>query len=197
MNDLSCDRVRGLLPWFVGSDLDAADTVAVRQHLIGCLACRNEAAGLQRAIASLREESGRKVEGVDEAMFTSLQQAIVDRIGTVAAAECALPAVGTLARRWAWVGAAALLVGIGFWWGLGRARDSVWSRAPMTTPAAFEEPKAVPYSGPRAPLRLLGNDGPDDAEPAGNDGTGLRGRDQLRVLVDERMVLPPPRKPPR
>ncbi len=192
----ACKRVRELLPAFAGGDLDPADLEAVRVHLLGCHACRGDAAGYRRALADLRGLADASVPGVDDAFFASMH-------GTVVATCAGGPMRAERARWWRWplaVAAAAALVAVGFWWG--HDRDvSVWDRPPLATTAVLGDPKAVPWAGPRVPLRLLGNDDAGDTgDPAdaidgapatGGVGAGLRARDRLRSLVDDGMLLPP------
>jgi hypothetical protein len=200
MSARSCERIAKLLPAFAGGDLDAATSESVRVHLLGCHACRGDAAVLQRGLGGLRRLGEQPPAGVDEEFFAGMHASIV--------AACAgEPARAADRRWWRWMlasAAAAALLAIGFWWGHEPA-DSVWSRPPLGTSAAFEafeEPKAVPWSGSRVPLRLLGDD--DAATQRGSDerldpgtapaGTGLGARDRLRSLVDDGMLLPPRRQ---
>jgi hypothetical protein len=208
MSSPSCERVCAQLPPFLGGELDAAGAAVVRQHLLGCHACRGEAAAFQRALGGLHALAQQPVAGVDEAFFAKLHGAIV--------ADCAAcePLPTGAMRGWRWglaALAAAALVAVGFWCGHDRA-VSVWDRPPLGTSTAFTEPTAVPYAGPRVPLRLLGDDAPAEARSPGDAGagtldpgsmdsgsgdvargvgSGLRARDRLRSLVDDGMLLPP------
>jgi anti-sigma factor RsiW len=195
---LPCDRVRANLAWFVGGDLDAVNAEAVRAHLFTCVACRNEAAALHRSSAALAatRERASEVAGVDDAMFTAMHAEILARVD---AAEAAAAGAGPLTvaprLRTLWLGAAALaLVGAGFWWGQLQGEGSVWERPAMATPAVHEAPKAVPWSGPRAPMRWLGNDSEDRGPELDAEASGLRAREELRSLVDDSLVLPRPRR---
>lgn len=200
MSALSCDKVGGLLPLFIGGDLDEATNETVRTHLVACHACRGQASAFQRATADLRRSVGRPVDGVDEAMFASLHESIVARVEALPAEP--LLVVGRLhaVRRFGLAAAAMALLAVGFWWGQEQEPESLWSRRPVATPVGLDAPKAVPYAGQPAPMRLLGNEGVqtlDDAAGDGIEGSGLRGRDQLRSLVDDILLLPPPPKAPR
>jgi hypothetical protein len=196
MNAFTCDDVRTHLPLFAGGDLDAADAESVRSHLIECVGCRNEAAGLQRALAGLRAAGARSAPGVDDAWFAAMQRSICERVDAAGAAPLAS---GSTWRAWGLAVAALLLVGVGFALGRSREAPSVFTRP--ATPVDFGPLKAVPYAGPRAPLLLLGNDEhPDTAQESEQEVTpaaGMRARDELRTLVDDGMVLPPRKRPHR
>jgi hypothetical protein len=181
---MSCGSIAASLPLFAGGDLDARAAEGVRAHLRDCAACRAEAARLQQATLRLRRFAAAPGAGVDEAMFEALHRDILGRVA--ASAEPMRP------RWWPWTVAAAALLTVGFWWGLGLAEDDggVFVRPPLATPAAFEPAIVVPWAGPRVPLRPLSDDRPWQADDAG-DGSGMLGRDRLRGLVDESMVLPP------
>lgn len=187
MNAFPCDGVRPHLPLFAGGDLDAADNEAVRAHLIECVGCRNEAAGLQRALADLRAAGTGSAPGVDDAWFAALQRSICERVDAAGAVPFA---GGPTWRAWGLAAAALLLVGVGFVLGRSRETPSVFTR-----PATPVDLKAVPYAGPRAPMLQLGNDEHRGAarEPAQEvvPAAGMRARDELRTLVDDGMVLPP------
>jgi hypothetical protein len=187
----TCARIAPLLSAFAGDDLDAGAAEAVRVHLLDCHRCRRDAAGFRRALATLQRCREQPPPGVDDAFFASMHATI--------AARCAGEEVtaGPRVGWWRWplaAAAAAALIAAGFWWGHDPS-VSLWDRAPVGTAATFEEPKAVPWSGPRVPLRLLGNDGGVAPEPvddgARDPGSGLRARDRLRSLVDDGMLLPP------
>lgn len=191
-----CLDVLDALPGFVGGDLDAERTESVRQHLIACHTCRAQAAGLQQAASGLRRAAVSAPAGVDDAMFAAMHAAIMARVDELEA----VPAAPTTRRYWGVSAAAAALIGLGFWCGhraLGPdASEELFRRPPMATPAAFDEPKVVPYSGPRATMRQLGNDAVVEELVPPTDSSGMRGRDALRSLVDEGMVLPRRIKPP-
>ena len=143
-----------------------------------------------------------EVPGVDDEFFAAMHASILQR---VEAAELAEVAPSVSARFWGLSGvcrsslalAGAALLALGCWWGMGVAEDPVWSRRPTATPAAFETPKAVPYAGPRATMRLLGQDGVGEASPEDTEAQGLRARDQLRNLVDDHGWSAPRPKRPR
>lgn len=199
MSALSCDDVRGLLPLFIGDDLDEAANETVRTHLVACHACRGQASAFQRAAADLRRSVGRPVDGVDEAMFASLQESIMARVEALPAESLLVVGRFEGVRRFGLAAAAMALLAIGFWWGQEQEPESLWSRRPVATPVGLDALKAVPYAGQRAPMRLLGNESVrtlDGATGDGIEGSGLRGRDQLRSLVDD-LLLPPPPKAPR
>lgn len=188
MSALSCEQARAALSPFFGGELERAAADGLRAHLCVCPACRTEAATFKRALAALRAFGERPDEAPDDAFFAGMHAAIV--------AQCATPEPAG-AGRWRWplsVAAAAALVALGFWWGR-EPEVSVWDRPPLdASPAAYQEPKVVPYSGGRVPLRLLGDDaaGADETDRSRRDvGSGLRARDRLRSLVDDGMPLPP------
>lgn len=200
MNTLSCDDVRGLLPLFIGDDLDEAAHETVRTHLVACHACRGQASAFQRSTADLRRLAGRPVDGVDEAMFASLQESIMARVEALPAEPLLVVGRWQAVRRFGLATAAMALLAVGFWWGQEQEPESLWNRRPVATPVVLDAPRAVPYAGQRAPMRLLGNDGLrtlDDATGDGIEGSGLRGRVELRSLVDDSLLLPPPPPPPK
>jgi hypothetical protein len=186
---MNCTQVRPALPLFVGGDVDVATGDDVRAHLRDCPACRAEASALQQATLRLRRLAAAPAAGVDEAMFAAMHGDVMAHVG--AAAEAAPRAEW---RAWPWVAAAATaLLAVGFWWGFDVGDDGVYRRMPIALPAVLEPAKVVPWSGPRVVLRPLSDDrafGADDA----SDGSGMLGRDRLRLLVDESdqgLVLPP------
>lgn len=194
MNAFTCDTVRSHLPLFSGGDLDVADAESVRAHLIVCVACRNEASGLQRALAGLRTFGSPRVPGVDEAWFAAQQRAICARV------EATPPPVarGGAWRAWGLAAAALLLIALGFALGQSGRVSNVFTRG--ATPIGFDDLKAVPWSGLRAPMRQLGADESDDESDDGRGGVraaGMRGREELRTLVDDGLQLPPRKRVPR
>lgn len=185
-----CRAIRDALPLFVGGDLAETRARAVRQHLRDCAACRREAAGLQQPLKRLR---GLGAGAVDEAMFASLQDAIVERV----AAEACGDALGERPRThpawWAAAAAAALVSFLVGWWVVRPAAGpALLRRAPIAMPVGDPGPSVVvPYAGPRVPLRLLGHEpGSGSAQ-----GPGMMGRLRLRSLVEEAEDLPPPLAP--
>lgn len=188
----ACAHARTRLPWFVGGDLDAREAETVRAHLIACVDCRNEAAGLQRAVVGLRAAAAEPVAGVDDAMFAAMHANIVERVAALDGEQLQLRRVA--GQRWALAAAALALVGVGFWLGHGAPQPNVLTRTATTV--GDSTPIVVPYSGQRA-MRALGNDVIPDDGREGSSGTGLRGRDELRTLIDDGMVLPPRSKRPR
>jgi hypothetical protein len=203
-----CDTARSLLPWFVGDDLSTAEFEWVRQHLLGCMPCRNHAAGLQQARAALQQTAAVPVPGVDEPLFADLQRAVMS---AVAGAE-----PGHLRRpRWRPLAAAAaamLVVGVGFLVGgaAGGAGDSVWQRSALSTTDAADA-AARPGSGLPWAIRPLGSESWQRLEDADAErefvaerfpeldagrgphrrvlrSNGLSVRSQLRSLVDTRLT---------
>lgn len=188
MSSAACEFASARLPLFAGGDLDVGEAEVVRAHLIDCVACRNEAAGLQRAVAGLRAVSASPAPGVDDAWFAAQQRAICERVEAAA-----VPAASSVAwRSWGLAAAALLLIGIGFELGQSGQAQSVFVR-PATT-ILFGNPKAVPWSGERAMMRQLGDDEQAADERDGAAAAGMRGRDELRTLVDDGMVLPPKKR---
>lgn len=184
-----CVAVREQLPWFAGGDLDALAAAAVRAHLIACPVCRAEASALQQSLGALRGLGDAGAPGVDETWFASLHRSTV-----AAVAAAAAPAARPARSRRLWVSlAAAVLVGLGFWWSQDRWSTSVWRRAPLATPVV-DQAIVVPWAGPRVELRPLGDEAPWYGSGAeSGHGPGMMGRGWLRGLVDVR--VPPPAEP--
>jgi len=200
MSRSGCDEVRGLLPWFAGGDLDTAAAGAVREHLLACLSCRNEAAALQRAVSGLRQGADQGAPALGADFFATLQRDICARVESVGSPGAVTAASWARWRGVAIAAAAGLLVAIGFAAANWSPESSVWTRPPVATSAVFAEPKAVPWAGPRAPMRLLGDEfatGGAAVEDVTLQTQGLRARDALRRLVDESLPLPPVSQPPR
>ena len=202
MTSAICQQVRAELPWFVGDELDHGRVPAVREHLRDCMACRREAAALQQSLGALRSGAAAAAARVDDAMFTDLHHSILARVEAAEAAEGTMAPNGRRAApRWLLTAAAAALVAVGFWFGMGRGGDDIWGRpATQTSMPADGRVMVVPYAGPRVELRPLGNEyapEPDAAErgDAGATGSGLLVRRWLRTLVEEGAPLPPPVPP--
>lgn len=182
----SCDAVRAQLALFVGGDLEVAAADAVREHLLACLTCRNEAAGLQRAVFGLRREAVAAAPRLGEDFFASLQHDICARVAAAAVPDAA-PAATRSPWRGLFVAAAAAGLALAGFLATRGGEPSVWTRPAVATPVDFGAPKAVPWAGPRVPLRLLGDDGlADEAiDDATGETQGLRARETLRNLVDD------------
>ena len=198
----SCPSVLELLPWFVGGDLDATHSEAVRVHLRGCSSCRREAAALQqatKALQAVREamESpppGSKALGVaEEPMFAAMHDSIVQAVRTEAARIDAAPRP-TLATRWLPLAAALMLVAVGWWWMRGPASLSVMQRRAIDMPLVDDSfVRVVPWAGPRVPLQPLGFTVPPSEEGAESGvGQGMMGRCRLRDRADELSAAPVP-----
>lgn len=185
-----CRQIREALPLFVGGDLAGVRADAVREHLRDCTACRREAAGLQQPLKRLR---GLGAAAVDEAMFASLQDAIVERVAAEALGDVPGERLRTHPAWWGAAAAAAVLSClVGFWVVRPEAGPALLRRAPIAMPVGDPGPSVVvPYAGPRVPLRLLGHEpGSGSAQ-----GPGMMGRLRLRSLVEETDDLPPPLAP--
>jgi hypothetical protein len=184
----TCKRVRRELPWFVGGDLPVARRAEVQEHLRGCFECRRDAASLQQSTKVLREVGERPAARIDEAMFADMHATILDGLDAELRADPPRP---VLPRPLVSIAAAGVLFTVGWWFVRGPAQASVFERPPIVMPVGSEHPAAVPYSGPRVPLRLLGEEHPD-REVTGTDGMGpgMMGRWRLRTLVDEGAPAP-------
>lgn len=188
----ACATMREALPWFVGGELEPARAAAVREHLVECLACRTEAAAWRQSRARLQRAASAAVPGVDDGFFQAMHSAIV---AEVAAGDRA-PAAPPRQLHWWMVLAAVLLLGLGFFAGRGRSPATVFERAPLATPAAFDTPLVVPWAGERVPLQWLGDERRLSDGAAATDqvesgqGAGMMGRTTLRTLAEDRMILP-------
>ncbi|MCP4251630.1 MAG: hypothetical protein GY778_31720 [bacterium] len=52
---MNCDRAQGLLPDYLGDEIDPADRQQFDEHLAACPACREEAESLGAALQTLRQ----------------------------------------------------------------------------------------------------------------------------------------------
>jgi len=59
---MTCDDIRGLLTDYMTRELGGARSDLVRQHLLHCAACRDEAAAIQAALELLRAGAGAAPE---------------------------------------------------------------------------------------------------------------------------------------
>jgi anti-sigma factor RsiW len=191
----ACCRARRRLVAFVAGELPAARARAVRQHLFRCVACRRLAASHQQAGQALRHAGAAIVaSGRYEAIADTMFERIVARAAGSPPGGAGLPTTAAWSTRLAWAAAAALLVVLGGLWGTGSASSSVWRRAPIAAQVAERESDGsaivVPWSGPRVVLQPVGLDAVPPDGGAGTGGTGMMGRDRLRAVVDEAIVLP-------
>lgn len=185
MSRLSCQGVTERLPWFVGGDLDAGQQREVRRHLQACPSCRQQASSLLQAHRALLSVRGQTDWRGLPPPFALMQQQVMDAVAAAGVAPDE-PAC----RRGAVAAAAALLFGLGFWFGAAdTARPGLLGRDALPFPAA------AAASGPG--LSPLGNERraawrsakPEAGSPAPAGATpsrsGLRGRLLLRTLEDE------------
>ena len=197
MNSSTCQQVLAVLPWFVGDDLEEERRSAVCDHLRGCMACRREAAVLQRALGALGSAAIAQSAVVDESAFTDLHRSILARVDAATAVQAGHRS--RLAARLSLAGVAAALVAVGFWLGMARPDADIWDRPPTRSSSSGDGPVlVVPYAGPRVELRPLGNEGDGWREDSGTAGSGLLVRRWLRTLVEEGAPLPaaPPQGQP-
>ena len=171
-----CHDVRSQLPLFVGGDLEAGRSSLVREHLRDCPTCRREAAGLQQPLKHLRRLAATPV---DEAVFESLHDEILERVAAEVGAERS--PVGAR-RMWLAATVAAASFVIGWWLVRPAALPDALDRPPIGTSVRYTGPvQVVPYAGERVPLRSLGAE-----EWSGNGpGSGMLERWRLRSLVEE------------
>ncbi|MCA8954817.1 MAG: zf-HC2 domain-containing protein [Planctomycetes bacterium] len=106
--ELSCARVRRLLPWVPGNEVPQALDASVRAHLASCADCRSELGGLLRARRALRSLAADVVNGVDSPAFTKLRE---DTLAAVRRAP--VPRAVSLQAMVGTVGMAAALFLIG------------------------------------------------------------------------------------
>jgi len=211
----SCAKILGLLPCFIGDDLDLETAASVRLHLRDCVACRREAGALQQSTKALRAMQDVGVEEVDEAAFAAMHESIllaVDRDAAVpvgglsqrllAWQSVRWQSVRGLAPRWLVSAAAAVsLFAIGWQLVRGGEDSSLLERPGLAVSFDHGGPaKAVPWSGGgHVQLRQLGDESgvdPVDGDPAASGfGAGMMGRWRLRTLEDEEFLggdLPSP-----
>lgn len=173
----SCAKILPWLPGFVGDDLDADRTAAVREHLHTCVGCRREASSLQQAHQALQRLGPAAAPGVDEAWFAELQRDIVDRVGR--AAERDGPRWRDALRWPVSAAAAAALFLCGWWLVRDGGPESLLQRPPIATTVGHSgAAKAVPWSGQRVQVQQLGDEGGVE----NGVGPGMMGRYRLRTL---------------
>lgn len=177
MSGWTCAEVRGHLEWFVGGDLDACSLAAVRSHLRDCQACRSVAGSLHRATCAVRALADAPHPAVDDSMFTAMHAEVMAAVAAEAGRERSWP------KRLLPLVAAVVLFGLGWWLVRGSDDGSVFVRPPIMAMTGTEGPaKAVPWAGPRVPLRSLGEESDSDAPADGSFGPGMMGRWHLRTL---------------
>jgi hypothetical protein len=211
----SCAKILGLLPCFIGDDLDLEAAANVRLHLRDCVACRREAGALQQSTKALRALQDAGAEGVDEAAFAAMHESILLAVDRDAAAPVGGmsqrlvawqfsrgQSVRRMAQRWLLSAAAAVgLFAIGWQLVRGGEDSSLLERPGLAVSFDHGGPaKAVPWSGGgHVQLRQLGDESgvhPADGDSAGGAfGAGMMGRWRLRTLEDEEFLggdLPSP-----
>lgn len=76
MNQSECFEVRGMLPLFVGGDLESDDTARVGLHLGDCGACQVHLTRAQVARHELRSELSRLVDGHEPQLWPVLRESL-------------------------------------------------------------------------------------------------------------------------
>ena len=175
---VGCEQVAGLLPGFVGEELDAPEVAEVQAHLRGCAGCRREAAGYLQAGKALRR-AALEVASHCEISFADEHAAIMARVA----------ALETDAGRgdggpWRWrvllAAAALLLAAFGFWLASGRETETIWDRPARTPDAGVVQ--VLPYAGSPAVIVPAGIQESGSAESG--IGPGMMGRGELREEVE-------------
>jgi hypothetical protein len=191
MRRLGCQGVTERLPWFVGGDLDAGQQREVRRHLQACASCRQQASSLLQAHRALLSVRGQTDWRGLPPPFALMQQQVMDAVATAGVASHE-PA----SRRGFVAAAAALLFGLGFWFGAAdTARTGLLGRdaLPFPAAAAASGPGLSPLGNERRAAWRSAKPEPGSPAPAGSPSpagatpsrSGLRGRLLLRTLEDE------------
>ena len=76
MNQSECIEVRGMLPLFVGGDLESGDTERVGLHLGDCEACQAHLSRARVARQELRAELSRLVDGHEPQLWPVLRESL-------------------------------------------------------------------------------------------------------------------------
>ena len=76
MNQSECIEVRGMLPLFVGGDLESGDTELVGLHLGDCEACQAHLSRARVARQELRAELSRLVDGHEPQLWPVLRESL-------------------------------------------------------------------------------------------------------------------------
>lgn len=124
----ACTQTTLQLPWYLTGAIPASERRQVREHLIGCAACRSELAKARIAsnlfIAASKSHVSTALEAPGNSPRTAASTSIVPR----------------RVDRWAWAAAAALLIvaSSGAIWQI--AKDSTWGE---TSPSAEESRPAM------------------------------------------------------
>ena len=167
MKNLTCERVRDLLPEWLAGSLGGEGPAAVREHLSGCAVCRQEEA-LLRAVLAVRPEPPAGLEARIQARV---------RAELPAGLEGEERRVLAFRRRgwrsWtpAWALSAAALVALSLGIGV------VWNGE---TPAVTSEPLEVAAQEP-LPEAWLWDDGLVAGAPVYEDLTD----EELQALIEE------------
>ncbi len=143
----ACHRTVLALPWLLNGSLEAEERRQVREHLIGCPACRAELARTRETLVLFGGAERR-------AMFGGAERRAVAAGTTAAPAAAAAehPRSGKVLRRLAWAAMIALVVSSvgGLWLG---TRDSDAHPAQATLPAPTQT--AAPMPQPAAPADVI------------------------------------------
>ena len=115
---MTCNTIAPLIEPYLDDALDPAQQAAVRQHLEGCPACRQEVADLEEVRRLLREEVEAIAERQDYAgMWRRIETAVQAHVARIPAEQERAGIRGWLAApRWALASVFALLLVAGGLW---------------------------------------------------------------------------------
>lgn len=186
---LDCAAMRRHLPLFVGGDLPESVLAAARAHLIDCADCRRSAGGELAALRALRRQAVATQPALPVDFFAALHRDVLASVAAHSSPGAASGAWHRL-RGFVRIAAAALLsFAGGVYLAGGGGAGGLAGRPAIRSSEHAGDPGR---SGGRPLLRPMQHQFTTDIagfDTAGIDGavpgTGLMGRLQLRLLVDE------------
>jgi hypothetical protein len=133
----ACHRTVLARPWLLNGSLEAAERRGVREHLIGCPACRAELARTREALSTFQAARGLTPAAAEPVRATA--------VATVARPRAPWASVPTLRRlSWAAMIAAVLTSGGATWWLTREGRPTTEAPAAPIQARTPARPAAAP-----------------------------------------------------